>query len=118
MNTTPLCERTTTATTATTRAKPTTIQGKTFAFALRPKPNAVRRPWVYRATVAYARPRRGPVYRWYPRSWMIPAGAGSTGRIEDLPGGEQLGDPVPPLVQPVQRQVQPGDHAEDDVVGV
>src|SRR5947207_468223 len=118
MNTTFVCERTTTATTATTKVKPTTIHGNTFASALRPSPKAVRRLCVYSDSAAYRRPSRGPVYRWYPRSWMTPAGAGSTGGIEYLLVGEQLGDPVPALVQPVQRQVQRGDRTEDEVVGL
>src|SRR5213078_5132733 len=118
MNTVFVCERTTTATTATTKVNPTTIHGNTLAFALRPSPKAVRRLCVYSDSAAYRRPSRGPVYRWYPRSWMTLAGAGSTGDIEHLLVGEQLGDPVPALVQPVQRQVQRGDGAEDEVVGL
>src|SRR5947207_15613677 len=118
MNTTFVCERTTTATTATTKVKPTTIHGNTFASALRPSPKAVRRLCVYSDSAAYRRPSRGPVYRWYPRSWMTPAGAGSTGGIEHLLVGEQFGDPVPALVEPVQRQVQRGDRTEDEVVGL
>src|SRR6266536_1351845 len=51
-------------------------------------------------------------------SWMTPAGAGSTGGIEHLLVGEEFRDPVPALVQPVQREVERGDGAEDQVVGL
>src|SRR2546421_11630909 len=48
-------------------------------------------------------------------SWMTPA-AFSTGCTGHLLVGEELGDPVAALVEPVQRKVQLGDDAEDDVV--
>ena len=44
MTTSPVWARTAVTTTATTaNAMPTTIHGKIFALALRPRPNAVRR---------------------------------------------------------------------------
>jgi hypothetical protein len=42
----PACARTAATITATSSVTPTTSQGKIFALALRPKPNAVRRPWM------------------------------------------------------------------------
>src|SRR5215468_5012189 len=101
MRTVPLCERIATATSA--------------------MPKAVRTLWTYSDRAAYPRPRRGPVYRWYPMSWMTPVGAlaASLRGMGDLGlVGEELGDPVAALVQPVQRQVQGGDRAEDGVVGL
>src|SRR5215470_14359830 len=119
MNTVLLCERTATAISATAKAMPTTNQGNTLDLPVRPMPKAVRTLWTYRDRTAYQRPSRGPVYRWYPISWMTPVGAlaASLG-MGDLLVGEQLGDPVGALVQPVQRQVQRGDGADDGVVGL
>src|SRR6201999_3231862 len=109
----------------TAKAMPTTNHGNSLALPLRPMPKAVRTLWTYSDRAAYPRPSRGPVYRWYPMSWMTPVGAlaASLCDIGGLLGdrglvGEQLGDPVAALVQPVQRQVQGGHGAEDGVVGL
>jgi hypothetical protein len=61
MNTAPVCERTTTATSAMAKASPTTIHGNTLALALRPSPKAVRKLCTYSDRTAYGRPSRGPV---------------------------------------------------------
>src|SRR5258705_13846095 len=121
MNCVPLCDRIATAMSATAKAIPTTNHGNTLALPLRPMPKAVRTLWTYSDRAAEPRPSRGPVYRWYPMSWMTPVGAlaASLGGMGDLGlVGEQLGDPVAALVQPVQRQVQGCHGAEDRVVGL
>src|SRR5262245_32888711 len=70
--TVPVCDRNAVITDAISTTTPTTNHGKAFDLALRPRPNAVRSPWAYSERAAYVRPRRGPVYRWYPMSWMTP----------------------------------------------
>ncbi len=94
--------------------------GKIFALALRPSPNAVRRPCTNsdQHRVAAAQPRAGVALvadvvddTARRRGHLAAAGIGGLRAV-----GEQFGDPVPALVQAVQRQVQVGDRAQDLVV--
>src|SRR5215212_5940001 len=97
--------------TATMTVMAQTSHGKIFALADRPKPNAARRPCTYSAVRTWARPSRGPSYRWYPMSWMT-----LDSDIGGLPRGEKLGDAVTSQVQAVQRQVELGHRLQDPVV--
>src|ERR1700754_4200364 len=104
--------------TAISTAMPATIHGKIFALADRPNPNEARSPCTYMELNTDARPSRGPVYRWYPMSWMTPASdISGLLRLRGL-RGEQLGDAVPPLIDSVQWQIQVGDRLENLVVRV
>src|SRR6185312_1670266 len=100
--------------------------GTIFALTPRPNPNAPRRLYQVSASTISGRPSRWPWKARYPMLWITPALSVDIGGSLRLVGNglaadvaEQFLKPVPALLQPVERQLEIGEHVPHGVmVGV